>query len=295
MLADMTQLAIDFGVDRIGASTPRAQRGGGGASPTSTLQRLTPDRVADVADAGKSWQRLVREQRRDPNPPPALSSRALATAWVHPVAHQTAQRFIERYEWLGTMPAIAMHCFGIFFDGRCGGVVVYGTEYAENLGVWDRYGFGGRLLLLARGACAHWTPVGTASRLIRRSMRFLPTVYEVITATVDQQAGEYGTIYQACGFHYVGAMSTGRAAWWRIDGKVWTERMLRDAMGVGANRDTIPARFPNAERIVARPKGRYFAFRGSPGVRARHLAAINHLLRPYPKRQNHADECVETR
>jgi hypothetical protein len=82
---------------------------------------------------------------------------------------------IEGYE---PMPAVGRLAFGVFFDGRLGGAVVYGDEYAANLGVWRRYGFDGQIIALLRGACAHWAPPNTASKLIRRSMRLLPSVIE---------------------------------------------------------------------------------------------------------------------
>src|SRR5262245_65781958 len=78
--------------------------------------------------------------------------------------------------------------------------MVFSAEYAENLGVWDRYGFGGRIICLSRGACLPWTPKGAASRLIRRAMRLLPDRYEVVTGTIDPMLGEVGVVYQASGF-----------------------------------------------------------------------------------------------
>ena len=126
------------------------------------------------------------------------------------------------------------HCFGIFFDGHLGGAVVYGPEYGENLGVWDRYGFTGKIIALKRGACLHWAHPHAASKLIRRSMDLLPERYEVVTATVDAAAGEIGTIYQACGFHYVGVMSKGgRAHIRRRRHASLSERNARRRFGTG--------------------------------------------------------------
>jgi hypothetical protein len=117
-----------------------------------------------------------------------------------------ARTIIERHEWLGTMPAVARCAFGLFFGDRLGGAVIYGDEYAENRGVWDRYGFTGRIVALLRGACLPWAHPHSASKLIRRSMALLPERFRVVTATCCAAAGEVGTIYQACGFDYVGAM-----------------------------------------------------------------------------------------
>jgi hypothetical protein len=53
----------------------------------------------------------------------------------------------------------------IFFGERCGGAVIYGDEYAENRGVSDRYGFGGKIIGLLRGACLPWAHPHSASKL----------------------------------------------------------------------------------------------------------------------------------
>jgi hypothetical protein len=65
-------------------------------------------------------------------------------AVVRPITLAQARSLILPYEWLGCMAAVSRYAFGIFFNGELGGAVVYGDEYAANLGVWDRYGYGGR-------------------------------------------------------------------------------------------------------------------------------------------------------
>ena len=113
----------------------------------------------------------------------------------------------------------------------------------------------------------------------------LPPQYEVVTATVDPLAGEIGTIYQACGFTYVGSMdshSRGLAGGWEIGGKVVTERTLRARLGGKFSPDDVLRHFPNAKFIPQAVKGRYFCFRGS---KCRQLEqAVSHWVQPYPKR-----------
>ena len=198
---------------------------------------------------------------------------SLATSEVRPISWREAASVIERYE---PMPAQMRLAFGIFFGGVLGGAVVYSDEYAENLGVWDRYGYSGRIICLSRGACLPWTPKGSASRLIRRSMRLLPACFQVVTATVDPHKGEVGTIYQACAFDFAPMGRHGGR--YRAGGT--SSRTLR-RRGLG-NRAAILAAClkPRYEHR----KGRYFAFRGPAAVRKRHRAAIEHLIRPYPKR-----------
>jgi len=182
------------------------------------------------------------------------------------------------------MPAITWHCFGIYFGGHLGGAVVYAPEYAENLGVWDKYGYTGKIILLARGACVHWAHPHAGSKLIRGSMKLLPPRFEVVTATVDEMAGEVGTIYQACGFHYVGKMKKGTRTMAVFDGRSNSERSLRRNHGTSAM-DAVSDAIQDVQFVKQVRKGRYFAFRGSKKVQREHLAAISHLIQPYPKRE----------
>lgn len=228
----------------------------------------------------KAHQYLIRESKNEPVPDGV--SLDLKQTVVKPCDRETAKRIILEYEWLGSMPAVVMFTFGIYFGDVCGGVVVFSNEYGENLGVWDKYNFSGKIIVLARGACASWTPKNTASRLIQKAIKQLPPKYEVVTATVDELAGEIGTIYQACSWHYVGVMrkeGSGRIAY-RIDGKLVGERTLRQLVG-SQKKSAVLAMFPNAERVVQVSKARYFHFRKNEQA---HLQAIQDLVKPYPKR-----------
>ena len=204
---------------------------------------------------------------------------------MRPVTLAEAKSLILPYEWLGNMPAVSRYAFGIFFDGKLGGAVVYGDEYASNLGVWDRYGYSGKIIALLRGACAHWAHPHAASKLIRRSMDLLPERYKVITATVDAGAGEVGTIYQAAGFHFVGVMRQGGRAPVAINGKPISERQAGRIAGTRGAQALAQLGFD--ARAVPR-RSRYFAFRGTREERRELQAAISGLIKPYPKRPRSA-------
>lgn len=214
---------------------------------------------------------------------------------VRPIDYLTAKEMIVKYEWLGKMPAIVKYSYGIFFptkDGGevCGGVVTFSTEYSENLGVWDKYGFSGKLLLLSRGVCLWWTPKNTNSRLIGEAIKQLPQQYEVITATIDFMAGEYGTIYQSCNFHYIGSMRDnnpnvksrkGDRFGVIIDGNLRTARSMRAELGT-QKKSVILEKYPQAKFVKQESKHRYFYFRGKD--KKKHLKAIAEFIKPYPKR-----------
>ena len=218
----------------------------------------------------------------------------IKTAIVKPITHNQARPIIEKYEWLGCMSAVTWHCYGIFFDGYCGGVVTYGVEYIENLGRWDSYGYTGKIILLSRGVCLHWAHPHSGSKLIRGSMKLLPEKYKVVTCTVDDMAGEIGTIYQACGFDYVGSMRDanpkvnsrkGDRSGWVINGKLYGARAMRQKFGT-TKIEAIKKMFPNVDKVKQNSKGRYFAFRGTKKEKKENRSAIDHLLLAYPKRED---------
>lgn len=250
----------------------------------------------------KAWQRRVREEKAVTDADDNLFGAwwndldlDIAKATVREIDYRTAANVIEKYEWMGRMPAIVLHCYGIYFDGVIGGAVVYSPEYSENLGVWGPYGYTGRIILLSRGACVHWAHEHAGSKLVRGSIAMLPPQYEVVTATVDDAAGEIGTIYQACGFTYVGRMYEGTRQAVILDGELFTGRTVRRRFGTGEMEGVLAQR-PDAEFVTQSRKGRYFAFRGPRFVRRKHAQAISHLVKSYPKRavEAQADERRET-
>lgn len=248
----------------------------------------------------KAYQSIIREQKSETDKYKMFGiywdslDLDLTHTIVKPINIRTAKVVIEQYEWLGCMPAISWNCFGIYFSGVCGGVVVFGPEYSENLGVWDKYEYTGKMILLSRGACLHWTPKNTASKLIMDSIKQLPDKYKVVTCTVDSLAGEVGTIYQACNFIYVGCMRENnpnikgnkrKRDAWLIDGKLYGSRSLREIVG-SQKRNDIIRMFPTAIYKPQLAKDRYFLFRGSKQEQKYYKSKISEIIKPYPKRKN---------
>jgi hypothetical protein len=221
----------------------------------------------------------------------------LENAIVKPVPLVFAKSIIEEYEYLGCVAAINWYQYGIWFvrpeDGFeiCGGVVIFGQEYAENTGVWNKYDYTGKIILLNRGVCLHWTPKNTNSHLIMEAIKLLPKKYEVITATVDPDAGEIGTIYQACNWHYVGALRKQKSRTnVIINGKKYGSRSIRQRYGTMA-KDKLPALVKGIlgedatiEFVTVHAKHRYFYFRGNKAIKRIHKRAMAEHIKPYPKR-----------
>jgi hypothetical protein len=108
--------------------------------------------------------------------------------------------FIKRYEWLGTIGYSIKYVFTARYKGILGGVVMMANPNA--------YMFDKNLeALIQRGACASWTPKNLGSKLIMFGCKWMVqnTTKRIFTAYSDPLANEYGTIYQACNFEYLGA------------------------------------------------------------------------------------------
>lgn len=210
----------------------------------------------------------------------------------------TANKIIIEYEWLKTMPYIVNYCFGIYFNtdyGQIlGGVLVFSNDYADNTGVWKKYGFEDKLILLSRGVCLWWTPKNTASYFISKACKWLKnnTKYRIVTATIDPAAGEIGTIYQSLNWKYVGVMSgnyyhnkeSNRFSV-LIDGKLRYSRWIRNKLGT-MKKDVILMHYPNAIFLPQYRKRRYFYFIDTPTNNKKYLQSIKHLILTYPKRNN---------
>jgi hypothetical protein len=258
-------------------------------------QPLSPVNVLNV---GTAYQKIMRDKRAVTDKNNLFGDYwnnldiDLKKAVVKKIDIATAKKIIEEYEWLGCMPAITWHCFGIYFDGVCGGCVVFSPEYIENLGKWDKYDFTGKIILLSRGVCLHWTPINTNSKLIMTAVKMLPEKYKIVTATTDHLAGEIGTIYQACNFHYVGSMrdanpnvksKNGDRDGWIIDGKLYGSRTLRLKYG-NTKIETLLKFHKEIKKVKQNSKHRYFLFRGTKNEQNYYKNKIAHLIKTYPKR-----------
>jgi hypothetical protein len=249
------------------------------------MPQLAPARVQPVT---KAHQRFIREELSKTEPAYVAD---IGTAVVHEITPSQAKEIIEKYEWLKAMPAVVLHCYGIFFDGICGGAVVYSNEYGENLGVWDRFNYSGKIICLSRGACVHWAHPHSASKLICTSMKMLPKKYKVVTATVDETAGEVGTIYQAANFSFCGTLSKGNmASIIKPDGKRISDR---EAFRLYGTRSIRALREMGLEVRSVPRKGRYFAFLGSKREQKENRKQIDQMIKPYPKRPPQANNAIQ--
>jgi hypothetical protein len=117
---------------------------------------------------------------------------------------QEIKAFVTRHEWLGKMPRRPTHRFVATYQGRLAGVIVLATpnSFSSLLGHEYRH----LEKLISRGACISWSPRNLGSALVMFALRWMVknSEFRIFTAYSDPEAGELGTIYQACNFTYLG-------------------------------------------------------------------------------------------
>ena len=131
----------------------------------------------------------------------------LKTTTVNEINFVEAKKIIMKYEWLKSMP----HRFGyrvshgIYFNEILGGALVYAQPQVRSMNLFKKDYGSKSVIQLSRGACSHWTPKGTATKLIAKSSKILKKEgIRAIVAYCTPEAGEIGTIYQASNFIYFG-------------------------------------------------------------------------------------------
>jgi hypothetical protein len=210
----------------------------------------------------------------------------------------SATRPLRRGAWSGRRPrAPDGRFFGIFFGPYLAGVtcVAVGNGTAGAF-VPRQYGISSpELATLVRGACVHWAPPGTNSKLVAWTVRLLRRTdphAKILLAYADSEAGEIGTIYQACGWTYIGPGST-VVEWVSPSGRVVNTRAMGSS---GASRGWAPTRGRNRTRRTeeallaagwrkqrSNPKHRYVAVVDTADAEL--SSRVRAMALPYPKRE----------
>lgn len=132
------------------------------------------------------------------------------------------KKFIQRYEWLGTVGYSPKWVFTARIDGKLGAVVIISepNAYTKHTELEA---------LISRGATASWTPKNLGSKMIMFSCNWMVknTSKRVFFGYSDQSAGEVGIIYQACNFKYLGQHFGAKEQYTLLNGKTVVGRYFR--------------------------------------------------------------------
>lgn len=158
------------------------------------------------SDPSKCFQRHIREVYAEQECRPKLTS--LKGATVIPVSNAEAATVIKRYEWLKTMGAGTVFCYGLKMSDELLGVACFnvgGSPEARNICA-DKT-LVAKTICLCRGACVPHAPKDAGSFLVRYACKFAARDrgFQIFFAYSDPAAGEIGTIYQAVGWKNIGS------------------------------------------------------------------------------------------
>jgi len=248
-----------------------------------TTSRLTFREQTEI-----SWQKILRDQFNDEGVPP-VPHLSLKKAVVKAVSYRFAKQIILKYEWLGTMGPSTYH-YGIFFGPYCAGVCCFaigggtGGAYVHKpfLIEYDE------LAILIRGACVHWAPPGSNSKLVSLSTKMLlkSTKALLVLAYSDSDAGEIGTIYQACNWVYIGKGGS-TTQYVSRKNRVMDQKIVHDVSKQNnvSRKEVEDALLKSGWRKQkSNPKGRY-AFTLNVDLKNR----LEQMRKPYPKRPTSID------
>jgi hypothetical protein len=221
-----------------------------GSSPTTRDICVSgfPPCTPPVVLQPKAWQRIIREAQAALDPRPVAS---LEDAIVTEIPYEEAKKIILKYEWLGNM-GTTERAFGLYIGQELAGVVCFGRTAGNNTAKsiagkkWAEH-----VVTLSRGACVHWAPPHAASFLISAACRQMTKLAGwktklgnqrkpsyIVVAYSDPEAGEIGTVYQACNWLYCGKGSAIEQFKDPIDGKWKDVRLIhaktRDRKGLHA-------------------------------------------------------------
>ena len=171
--------------------------------------------LIDLAPEAVAWQRKIREQRMLSEPRQPLPS--LDGYTVQTIGRVEASAIIGKYEWLGTIGQATQFvglfsphrelegaaCFGYGSTGTIRDIICHGKPPKTGIGPPQPPP---PALCLERGACVHWAPPNAASYLISRACKLVHrlTKVDIFFAYGDPMAGEYGAVYQAANWAYLG-------------------------------------------------------------------------------------------
>lgn len=124
---------------------------------------------------------------------------------VKPISAKDAERVVKSLHYSGKVAAISQLHFGVFLNGKCGGVMQFGPpiDRRKLLPLVKGTKFND-FLELNRMAFADWLPKNGESRCIAYVMRYIkkkyPHIQWIVSFADGTQCGD-GTIYRASGFY----------------------------------------------------------------------------------------------
>ena len=237
----------------------------------------------------KCHQRKIRDDKMIDQPREVMTT--LDGCEVKAITHKEAEAVILEYEWLGTMPTAGLAFYGLFDPGDVIiGVACFGRGSGSNAANLCGEEYRDLAICLERGACVHWAHPHTASFMIPRACKQarIDHGWLIFYGYSDHEAGEIGTIYQACNWIFIGQGAgrpgkSSRAVYTSPTGEDYNSRRWRAHKTKGGF-EWADAERAGWTRRKQYDKGKYVWFEGSKTDKRKLRRALRYEPQPYPKR-----------
>jgi hypothetical protein len=200
---------------------------------------------------------------------------------VELIPNRMAQEMVVNYHYLHRR-APAMFSYGLFDGFTMIGCIIYGKPASPSLCV----GVCGpdessNVLELTRLWILDGTPKNTESFLIGKSLRLLPTGFDIVVSYAEIGAGHVGTVYQATNWLYTGLSD--RHVEWRLEGQTGkhSRHLFDEHGGIKGAKAFYGEKLQKLERGR---KHRYVMLRGSKNRRKELQEKLRYKVEPYPKK-----------
>lgn len=222
------------------------------------------------------YQKIKRDEEARASPRPQDT---VIDYRIEAIGAREAADFIKRYEFLGTVGRSLARYGARNAMGELVGVAVFGhpSKFSDD-----------RIIVLERGACAHFAHPHTASWMIPRAVKRAAADHgwKIIFAYADPAAGEVGVIYQACNWLYTGQTPSrtfngaprARDYFRGPDGRVISDKAFYKR---GLTMDDVK---PGGWRRVRKSAKHRYVRIEAPTRRERRALAARFTALPYPKR-----------
>jgi hypothetical protein len=262
----------------------------GGSTPTHSLHIMHDRaRVRFEADPSRCFQRHIRELWAAQEARVQLVS--LDGARVERITNAEASTIILKFEWLRTMASGTIACYGLKLNGELLGAACFAClggkirQLCIGSTVQETRELAEKTVCLARGSCVPWAPKNAASFLIRYACRqaHKDLGWRIFFAYSDHEAGEIGTVYQACGWYFLGdSFRKGKyhTDYISADGKRTMSSYAKNHKGISRARLIADGWKP----VIRWGKKKYVWFEGTLTERTTLKSLCRYPFHPYPKR-----------
>jgi hypothetical protein len=197
---------------------------------------------------------------------------------VKPISAADGNKIVRSIHYSGKVDTRSQLHFGVFLDGKCGGVMQFGPSVnkhaSRNLfkdAGWNEW------IELHRMAFADWLPRNSESRAIAIAMRIIrksyPHISWVVSYSDAAQCGD-GTIYRASGF-VLTDIKKNTSMWRMPDGEVVCSIVFNPGFQGNAGKKSIKARYGKTGSGAAGGFLREIGATQLPGFQLRYIYFLN--------------------